>query len=188
MTERPESPLSRIAPAPFNYCVDCHCDNCKRVFSCTFCPACGCQACSRSVKDITYAPERDGSPSALGKRRQKSLMISPVKRVKADSIKTAIKKFVQEAAISAASASSFEVVPPNVGRFCLISLGHSSEDCLETCHIVPRALDEDNVPFFLSLNTTHSVLPVQLQKLEFAWGLRYYGLYLHSRYNLITRQ
>ena len=159
MTERPESPLGRIAPAPFYYCFDCHCDNCRRVFSSTFCPHCECQTCSGNSKDPTYTPERESDdseqdPSALGKRKQKSLMISPVKRVKADSVKTAIKNLVQEAAFSAAGAS-LPSMPDNVGRFCLISLGRSSEDCLETCHIVPRALNEDEVLFFLSLIAAH---------------------------------
>jgi hypothetical protein len=113
-------------------------------------------------------------------------VISPVKRVKADSVNTTIKKLVNEAAISAAKASSS--VPPSVDRFCLISLGHSPEDCLETCHIVPRAIVEDEVLSSVIKRGEHLSISVQLQKLEFAWGLCYYGLYLHSRYNLITRQ
>ena len=94
-------------------------------------------------------PKRDSEddwPPALGKRKQGSIVISPVKRVKADSVNTTIKKLVNEAAVSAAKASSS--VPPSIGRFCLISLRHSPEDCLETCHIVPRALVEDEVLSF----------------------------------------
>jgi len=101
----------------------------------------------RRVPGMYRIPKRDSEddwPPALGK--QGSIVISPVKRVKADSVNTTIKKLVNEAAVSAAKASSS--VPPSIGRFCLISLGHSPEDCLETCHIVPRALVEDEVLSF----------------------------------------
>jgi len=159
-TERPDSPVGRIAPVPFHYCADCHCESCGRVFSRTFCPRCSCAACTKDSKDHAYIPEHeeDDQPSALGKRKQESLVlaISPVKRVKADSVNTAIRKLVNEASISAANAAL--PVPSNVNRFCLVSLGHSPEDCLETCHIVPRALGEDNVLFFQSSNAASTNL------------------------------
>ena len=159
-TERPDSPLGRIAPISFHYCVDCNCESCERVFSHTFCPRCSCLACTKDLKDHAYIPEHDedDQPSALGKRKQKSLVlaISPVKRVKADSVNTAIKKLVNEASISAANATL--LVPSNVNRFCLVSLGHLPEDCLETCHIVPRALGEDNVLFFQLSNAASTNL------------------------------
>ncbi len=154
--ERPDSPLRRIAPVPFYYCLDCNCNSCAHLLRRTFCPRCECRACIKDPKDPTYTPEHDESSTALGKRKQNSLTISPVKRVKADSINTVIKRLVYEAALSAASLP----MPPNVGRFCLISLGHSAEDCLETCHIVPRALGEDDVllSFALNLASAHFYL------------------------------
>jgi hypothetical protein len=148
--ERPESPIGRIAAAPFEYCADCECDDCKRVFSHTFCHRCSCSSCSTCAKDPPYIPEHHKDenwekPLALGKRRMNMFPASPVKRIKADSLNTAVKKLVNAAAISAANATL--CVPDSVHRFCLLSLGHSAEDCLETCHIVPRALGEDDVLF-----------------------------------------
>jgi hypothetical protein len=70
---------------------------------------CECKACSGNVQDPTYTPERDfedDRPPSLGKHKQGSIAISSVKRVKADSINTTIKKLVNEAAVSAAKASS----------------------------------------------------------------------------------
>jgi hypothetical protein len=142
--KRPGSPVRRIAAAPFEYCADCECDVCKRVFSHTFCPRCSCSTCAKDPNDPPYRPEHDEDekPPGLGKRR-KLFPASPVKRIKADSLNTVVKNLVDAAAISASNATL--CVPDNVDRFCLISLGHSAEDCLETCHIVPRALGEDDV-------------------------------------------
>ena len=150
--KRPDSPLGRIASPSFYYCIDCNCDDCAHVFNLTFCPRCQCLACTKDPKDPPYVSEydEDDQPPALGKRKQKFAVISPVKRVKAGSVNTVIKNRVSEAAISATNASS--PVPSNVSRFCLLSLGHRAEDCLETCHIVPRALGEDDVLFFPLFN------------------------------------
>jgi hypothetical protein len=151
---RPDSPLGRIAAQQFYYCSSCKCTDCNNALERTFCPKCICQDCK--PRDGSYIPDQDDDEDdrrrAFGKRKQIPPLSSPQKRVKVDSLNTTIKNRVSDAATSAANSPSnpSPPVPPNVVRFCLISLGHSPEDCLQTCHIVPRALSEDHVRHFPS--------------------------------------
>ncbi|KAF9478970.1 hypothetical protein BDN70DRAFT_879370 [Pholiota conissans] len=177
ISERPATPLQRLLPIEcYRHCDSCTCESCSGTerYSC-FCPYCTCSSCSAKAErnaDTRDTHLNDDNISVAdedinGKRKQKSQPSNqqpPRKRIKPPHA-TTIWDHVDAAALDATDLD----VPPDVSRFCQVSLAYSASDCLRMCHVVPWTLDEDN-----------------LAKLEFAWGLPYRGLYLHSRYNIMT--
>lgn len=151
--ERPTSPVGRIAPVTIRYCQDRQCNDCKNLLDCNFCPKCSCQICRPGqpyISDnISYhnSSDEESKGKSFVKRKSgpQSLapQASPLKRIKTKSVSTETKQLVSEAASSAINLPALA----EVGPFCLVTLAHGYQGCLETCHIVPWALSDENVRF-----------------------------------------
>ncbi|KAF9478971.1 hypothetical protein BDN70DRAFT_879371 [Pholiota conissans] len=172
-----QSIVGRASAVDSEYCRFCDCPVCSTTRDRGYCPTCGCSKCAPSEKDQESKDKDYENPEDDNPKRKRSkvetlknsrdLPATPSRRgihgSVASSLATA-RAHTDTAALQAAG-----ITEPGIMRFCLVTFGSTAADCLETCHLVPRALDEDNYA-----------------KLEFAWGYKYDGLHLHTRHNLIT--
>ncbi|KAF8235034.1 hypothetical protein L208DRAFT_1393255, partial [Tricholoma matsutake] len=127
------------------------------------------------LPDVTDAEDSDYSPRAEQRmKRALAEKITPLKRRKtASSVATYARKnaidafrlatgFISPASRPIALAHYHEEIP------CLTSRKQQIVDCVETCHLIPKAVDYDT-----------------LDKLEWVWGLEFFTLNVDTRFNLV---
>jgi hypothetical protein len=126
----------------------CECFSCKATSRNARCPQCA--HCNTEAEEPCYLEDKNtkGQPSSSGKRKQSEAQLSPMKRIKTASVTPSVIAAVNLAAIGAVATQH-----DGPEGFCLISHAFTSADCRETCHVVQRALSEDEVICNLDLST-----------------------------------
>lgn len=137
--------------------------------------------------DHTYSPQCEQTL-----KRAKVAKLTPAKRRKTGS---SVATYARENAIEASRvsrsffSSSSVLLNHYLGPIpCLISGKQLLTDCVETCHVIPRAVDHATVrsklPRYVFISDT---LQLQLDKLEYLWGFKYFTFHVDTRSNLIHR-